>query len=159
MTLAVMACQRAPVQPAFQYSSDASSRTGLTALADGVLLGNEAGAVVRLDREGRPVWTTRLGREVAVAPVLAGDSVIVGTVVGELACLSLQDGKERWRLGGEPPVLTPPWWTTRGAPSSWWRPTARCTPWRWTPDRRAGSGQPPGLLRRLRRRRLRYPLR
>ncbi|WP_347402494.1 PQQ-binding-like beta-propeller repeat protein [Corallococcus macrosporus] len=103
-----MACQRAPVEAAFQYSSDASSRTGLTALADGVLLGNEAGAVVRLDREGRPVWTARLGREVAVAPVLAGDSVIVGTVVGELACLSLQDGKERWRLGGEPPVLAPP---------------------------------------------------
>ncbi|WP_244239241.1 outer membrane protein assembly factor BamB family protein [Corallococcus carmarthensis] len=108
MTLAVMACQRAPVEPAFQYSSDASSRTGLTALPDGVLLGNEAGAVVRLDREGQPVWTSRLGREVAVAPALAGDSVIVGTVVGELACLSLGDGKERWRLGGEPPVLTPP---------------------------------------------------
>ncbi|MFB1481266.1 PQQ-binding-like beta-propeller repeat protein [Corallococcus sp. RDP092CA] len=103
-----MACQRAPVEAAFQYSSDASSRTGLTALADGVLLGNEAGAVVRLDREGRPRWTTRLGREVAVAPAVAGDSVIVGTVVGELASLSLQDGKERWRLGGEPPVLTPP---------------------------------------------------
>ncbi|NOK19135.1 PQQ-binding-like beta-propeller repeat protein [Corallococcus carmarthensis] len=108
LTLAVMACQRAPVEPAFQYSSDASSRTGLTALPDGVLLGNEAGAVVRLDREGQPVWTSRLGREVAVAPALAGDSVIVGTVVGELACLSLGDGKERWRLGGEPPVLTPP---------------------------------------------------
>ncbi|WP_223643105.1 PQQ-binding-like beta-propeller repeat protein [Corallococcus sp. EGB] len=103
-----MACQRAPVEPAFQYSSDASSRTGLTALPDGVLLGNEAGAVVRLDREGRPLWTTRLGREVAVAPAPAGDSVIVGTVVGEVASLSLQDGKERWRLGGEPPVLTPP---------------------------------------------------
>ncbi|WP_306440915.1 outer membrane protein assembly factor BamB family protein [Corallococcus aberystwythensis] len=103
-----MACQRSPVEPAFQYSSNASSRTGLTALADGVLLGNEAGAVVRLDREGRPVWTARLGREVAAAPALAGDSVIVGTVAGELACLSLLDGKERWRLGGEPPVLTPP---------------------------------------------------
>ncbi|CAM4491000.1 PQQ-binding-like beta-propeller repeat protein [Corallococcus exiguus] len=108
LTLAVMACQRAPVELAFQYSSNASSRTGLTALSDGVLLGNEAGAVVRLDREGRPVWTARLGREVAVAPSLAGESVVVGTVVGEVACLSLEDGKERWRLGGEPPVLTPP---------------------------------------------------
>ncbi|MBZ4335224.1 PQQ-binding-like beta-propeller repeat protein [Corallococcus sp. AS-1-12] len=108
LTLAVMACQRSPVEPAFQYSSDAPSRTGLTALADGVLLGNEAGAVVRLDREGRPVWTARLGREVAVPPALAGESVVVGTVVGEVACLSLQDGRERWRLGGEPPVLTPP---------------------------------------------------
>ncbi|WAS88491.1 MULTISPECIES: outer membrane protein assembly factor BamB family protein [unclassified Corallococcus] len=108
MTLAVMACQRSPVEAAFRYSSDASSRTGLTALQDGVLLGNEAGKVVRLDREGRPVWTARLDREVAVAPALAAESVVVGTVVGEVACLSLTDGKERWRLGGEPPVLTPP---------------------------------------------------
>lgn len=108
LTLAVMACQRSPVDPAFQFSSDASSRTGLTALADGVLLGNEAGAVLRLDRDGHPVWTARLGREVAVAPAVAGDGVIAGNVVGDVVCLALEDGKERWRLGGEPPVLTPP---------------------------------------------------
>ncbi|RKG79755.1 outer membrane protein assembly factor BamB family protein [Corallococcus terminator] len=108
LTLAVMACQRAPVDTAFQFSSDASSRTGLTAVADGVLLGNEAGAVLRLDREGRPVWRVSLGREVAVAPVEAGSAVIAGTVVGDVVCLALEDGKERWRLGGEPPVLTPP---------------------------------------------------
>ncbi|MCY1043813.1 PQQ-binding-like beta-propeller repeat protein [Corallococcus sp. bb12-1] len=108
LTLAVMACQRAPVDTAFQFSSDASSRTGLTAVADGVLLGNEAGAVLRLDRDGRPVWRVSLGREVAVAPVEAGSAVIAGTVVGDVVCLALEDGKERWRLGGEPPLLTPP---------------------------------------------------
>ncbi|WP_370451626.1 PQQ-binding-like beta-propeller repeat protein [Corallococcus sp. CA031C] len=103
-----MACQRAPVDSAFQFSSDASSRAGLTAVADGVLLGNEAGTVLRLDREGRPVWRVSLGREVAVAPVEAGSAVIAGTVVGDVVCLGLEDGKERWRLGGEPPVRTPP---------------------------------------------------
>jgi outer membrane protein assembly factor BamB len=108
LTLTVMACQRSPVEEAFQVSSGASSRTGLTALGDGVLVGNEAGAVVRLDREGHPVWATRLGREVAVAPGVAGDTVIAGTVVGDVVGLGLEDGQERWRLRGEPPVLTPP---------------------------------------------------
>jgi outer membrane protein assembly factor BamB len=77
-------------------------------LDDGVLTGNEAGTVVRLDREGRAVWRVALGREVATGPALAGDSVIAGTVGGELVRLSLADGAERWRLTGEPPVLTPP---------------------------------------------------
>ncbi|WP_233582777.1 type IV pilus secretin PilQ [Corallococcus sp. CA053C] len=108
LTLAVMACQRSPVDEAFRFSSDASSRTGLVALADGVLLGNEAGTVLRLDREGRPVWRVGLGREVAVAPVVAGSAVIAGTVVGDVVCLTMADGKERWRLGGGFPVLTPP---------------------------------------------------
>ncbi|WP_244237488.1 outer membrane protein assembly factor BamB family protein, partial [Corallococcus llansteffanensis] len=103
-----MACQRSPVDEAFRFSSDASSRTGLVALADGVLLGNEAGTVLRLDREGRPVWRVGLGREVATAPVVAGGAVIAGTVVGDVVCLTMEDGKERWRLGGGFPVLTPP---------------------------------------------------
>ena len=108
LTLAVMACQRSPVDEAFRFSSDASSRTGLVALADGVLLGNEAGTVLRLDREGRPVWRVGLGREVAAAPVVAGGAVIAGTVVGDVVCVTMADGKERWRLGGVFPVLTPP---------------------------------------------------
>jgi outer membrane protein assembly factor BamB len=72
------------------------------------MTGNEAGTVVRLDREGRAVWRVALGREVATRPALAGDSVIAGTVGGELVRLALSDGAERWRLTGEPPVLTPP---------------------------------------------------
>lgn len=107
LTLAVAGC-RQPAEPAFRVSTDASSRAGLVALEDGVLTANEAGAVVRLDRGGATVWRIALGREVAARPALTGDSVIVGTVGGDLVRLSLADGSERWRLTGEPPVLTPP---------------------------------------------------
>ncbi len=105
--VALMGC-REPAESIFRYSTDASSRAGLVALEDGVLTGNEAGTVVRLDRSGRAVWRVALGREVATRPALAGDSVIAGTVGGDLVRLGLPDGSARWRLTGEPPVLTPP---------------------------------------------------
>jgi outer membrane protein assembly factor BamB len=98
-------CQRQP-ERVFEFSTDASSRAGLVALEDGVLVGNEAGALVRLDRRGEPVWRVKFGQEVAARPAVSGDSVLVGTVGGELARLGLADAAERWRLTGEPPVLT-----------------------------------------------------
>ncbi|MFP2904674.1 PQQ-binding-like beta-propeller repeat protein [Pyxidicoccus sp. 3LFB2] len=108
LTLVAAVGCREPADTAFRHSTDASSRAGLVALADGVVTGNEAGAVVRLDRSGRLVWRVALGREVATRPALAGDSLIAGTVAGDLVRLALADGAERWRLTGEPPVLTPP---------------------------------------------------
>jgi outer membrane protein assembly factor BamB len=101
-----LACQK-PAEHVFHASSDASSRSGLVVLEDGVLLGNEAGAVVRLDRGGKPLWRVGLGREVAARPTVSGDSVIAGTIAGDLVRLSLAEGQERWRLTGQPPVLTP----------------------------------------------------
>ncbi|WP_224241659.1 outer membrane protein assembly factor BamB family protein [Hyalangium gracile] len=99
------ACQRA-TEPVFTFSTDASSRAGMVALEDGVLVGNEAGALVRLNRRGEQVWRVKFGQEVAARPTVVGDSVIAGTVGGELARLGLADGADRWRLTGEPPVLT-----------------------------------------------------
>jgi outer membrane protein assembly factor BamB len=78
----------------------------MVALEDGVLVGNEAGALVRLDRRGEPVWRVKLGHEIAAQPTVSGDSVIAGTVGGELVRLGLADGAERWRLTGEPLGLT-----------------------------------------------------
>ncbi len=98
-------CQRGP-ERVFAFSTDAPSRAGLVELEDGVLVGNEAGALLRLDRRGEPMWRAKWGQEVAARPTVSGDSVIVGTVGGELARLGLADGTERWRLTGEPPVLT-----------------------------------------------------
>ncbi|WP_224365738.1 outer membrane protein assembly factor BamB family protein [Hyalangium versicolor] len=98
-------CQR-PTERVFAFSTDASSRAGLVGLEDGVLVGNEAGALVRLTRSGEPVWRVKFGQEVAARPTVAGDSVVAGTVGGELAKLGLADGTERWRLTGVPPVLT-----------------------------------------------------
>jgi outer membrane protein assembly factor BamB len=99
------ACQRA-TEPVFAFSTDASSRAGLVALEDGVLVGNEAGTLVRLNRRGEAVWRVKFAQEVAARPTVSGDSVIAGTVGGELARLGLADGADRWRLTGEPPVLT-----------------------------------------------------
>ncbi len=107
LTLVAAVGCREPAETAFRYSTDASSRAGLSALADGVVVGNEAGTVVRLDRDGRVVWRVALGREVATRPARAGDSIIAGTVAGDVVRLALADGAERWRLTGEPPVLTP----------------------------------------------------
>lgn len=105
--VAAMGC-REPAKSDFRYSTDASSRAGLVALADGVLTANEAGTVVRLDRSGRVRWRAALDRDVATRPALLGSSVIAGTVAGGLVRLSLEDGAELWRLTGEPPVLTAP---------------------------------------------------
>ncbi|AGC42977.1 putative lipoprotein [Myxococcus stipitatus DSM 14675] len=107
LTLVMAVGCREPAETAFRTSTDASSRAGLTPLPDGVLTGNEAGAVVRLDPSGGIVWRVALGREVATRPVVAGDSVIAGTVAGDLVRLALSTGTEQWRLTGEPPVLTP----------------------------------------------------
>jgi len=101
----VAGCQR-PAERVFEFSTDASSRAGLVALGDGVVVSNEAGAVLRLTRSGEPLWRVKFAQEVAALPTVAMDSVFVGTVGGELASLALPDGAERWRLTGEPPVLT-----------------------------------------------------
>ncbi|HYO58776.1 PQQ-binding-like beta-propeller repeat protein [Archangium sp.] len=104
---ALMAACRQPTDKLFTFSSDAPSRAGLVLLEDGVLMGNEAGRLLRLDRQGEPVWRVELGREVAARPTVSEDSVLVGTVGGTLVSLALADGSERWRLTGQPPVLTP----------------------------------------------------
>lgn len=98
-------CQRGP-ERVFAFSTDAPSRAGLVGLGDGVLVGNEAGALLRLDRRGEPKWRVKWGHEVAARPTVSGDSVVAGTVGGELVRLGLADGAERWRLTEEPPVLT-----------------------------------------------------
>ncbi|MBF5043827.1 PQQ-binding-like beta-propeller repeat protein [Aggregicoccus sp. 17bor-14] len=104
MLLALAGCKR-PVEQVVAYSSDASSRTGLLPLADGVLLGNEAGALLRLRADGTVLWRAMLGREVAARPAVSGGHVLAGTVGGDLVCVDLQTGAERWRLTGQPPVL------------------------------------------------------
>jgi len=108
LTLVAAVGCREPAKSDFRYSTDASSRAGLVALADGVLTANEAGAVIRLDSSGRVVRRVPLDREVATRPALLADGVIAGTVGGGLVRLALADGTEQWRLTGEPPVLTAP---------------------------------------------------
>ncbi len=95
----------APVERLFTYSSDAPSRTGLTQLDNGVLLGNEAGRVVLLAPDGQVRWQAALGREVAARPAAAKGLAVVATVAGEVVGLSLEDGAEKWRVTDLPPVV------------------------------------------------------
>ena len=95
----------APLIPVFTASGDAPSRTGLTALGDGAVFGNDAGRVIRLDGSGRVVWTVETGAEIELSLVLTEDGV-VGAVSGgdTLVALDADTGHERWRAGGQPPV-------------------------------------------------------
>ncbi|HSP78085.1 MAG TPA: PQQ-binding-like beta-propeller repeat protein, partial [Myxococcaceae bacterium] len=100
------ACQE-PADKLWAFSTDAPARAALVPVEEGVLAANEAGRVFRLARTGEPVWRVELGREVAARPAVSGDSILVGTVGGVLVSLALSDGSERWRLTGQPSVLTP----------------------------------------------------
>jgi outer membrane protein assembly factor BamB len=95
----------APLVPVFTSSGDAPSRTGLTALGDGAVFGNDAGRVIRLDGAGRTLWTIETGAEIELPLVLSEDGV-VGAVTGgdTLVALDAETGHERWRAGGQPPV-------------------------------------------------------
>lgn len=104
-------CHR-PAERLFAYSTDAPSRAGLVAVAGGgVLVGNEAGRLVRLGSGGQVAWAVELGSEVAARPALASteaeEAVVAGTVAGVLVRLALATGEERWRLTHQPPVVAP----------------------------------------------------
>ncbi|WP_225410084.1 outer membrane protein assembly factor BamB family protein [Stigmatella hybrida] len=98
-------CQR-PAERRFEFSANASSRSGLVALEDGVLVGTETGALLRLDRTGKPGWRLRFAQEVAARPVKSSNTVVVGTTGGELVGVEIPTGQERWHLTGQPPILT-----------------------------------------------------
>lgn len=101
-----------PAEKVFAYSTDAPSRAGLVAVAaGGVLVGNEAGRLVRLGRSGQVEWAVELGSEVAARPALASteaeEAVVAGTVAGVLVRLALATGEERWRLTHQPRWVAP----------------------------------------------------
>ncbi|ADO70094.1 PQQ-binding-like beta-propeller repeat protein [Stigmatella aurantiaca] len=98
-------CQR-PAEQRFEFSPHASSRSGLVALEDSVVVGTETGALLRLDRTGRPGWRLKFAQEIASRPVRSGNTVIAGTTGGELVRLETKTAQERWRVTGEPPILT-----------------------------------------------------
>ncbi|HTS82403.1 MAG TPA: PQQ-binding-like beta-propeller repeat protein [Myxococcaceae bacterium] len=94
-----------PLLPVFAASGDAPSRTGLTAIGDGALFGNDAGRVIRLDSGGRARWTTETGEEIEL-PLVVSDDAVVGAVTGgdTLVALDAETGHELWRAGGQPAV-------------------------------------------------------
>lgn len=99
-------CDR-PSAHAWTWSGDGPSRSGLYPLEDGVLFGNEAGALVRLGADGEMVWSAQLGREVAARPVVVGGTAVAATVGGEWVGVALDEGRELWREGNKPVLLLP----------------------------------------------------
>jgi outer membrane protein assembly factor BamB len=95
----------APLVPVFTSSGDAPSRTGLTALGDGAVFGNDAGRVIRLDGAGRTLWTVETGAEIELPLVVSEDGVVAAVSGGDtLVALDADTGHERWRASGQPPV-------------------------------------------------------
>jgi outer membrane protein assembly factor BamB len=107
LALLLLAACGAPVSSLFTVSTGGASRAELVAVEDGVLVGNEAGRLLRLDTRGETLWRVELGREVAVAPTVSANTVVVGTQGGALLAVSLSDGQERWRLTGQAAPLAP----------------------------------------------------
>lgn len=106
LLLVLCACER-PAELSWSWSGEGPSRSGLVALEDGVLFGNEAGALVRLGKDGEVHWRARIGTEFAARPAVVGDTVVAATTGGEWVGVSLATGAGKWRLGGKPPLLLP----------------------------------------------------
>jgi outer membrane protein assembly factor BamB len=105
LSLLLGACS-SPLLTVFVSSGDAPSRTGLSPLGEGAVFGNDAGRVIRLDGTGRVVWTVETGAEIEL-PLAVTDDGVVGVVTGgdTLVALDAETGHERWRAGGQPPVV------------------------------------------------------
>jgi outer membrane protein assembly factor BamB len=87
-----------PLERIFSASGDAPSRSGLTALGEGAVFGNEAGRVLRLGAQGEVVWTAELAHEVRLAPVVLQDTVVATTTGTDVVGLDAATGVRRWRI-------------------------------------------------------------
>jgi outer membrane protein assembly factor BamB len=86
-----------PLEQVFSVSGDAPSRTGLVALGEGAVFGNDAGRVLRLGADGRVLWKAELVHEVRVAPTLVAGTLVVGTAAGDVVGIDASGGTSRWR--------------------------------------------------------------
>jgi hypothetical protein len=67
-----------PLVPVFATSGDAPSRTGLTAMGEGAVFGNDAGRVFRLDAGGQVVWVVETGGEIELPLAVLRSSEATG---------------------------------------------------------------------------------
>jgi outer membrane protein assembly factor BamB len=105
LLLSLIAGCSSPLVTTFTASGDAPSRTGLTALGDGAVFGNDAGRVLRLDGTGRTLWVAETGAEIELSLAVSSDDVVAAVVGGDvLVALDGQTGRELWRAAGQPPA-------------------------------------------------------
>lgn len=91
----------------FTFSTDGATRAGVAPAPGGVVTGNEAGWLSLVSPEGEPVWQVRFDREISARPVVAGETVVAATVVGEWVGVSLAGGAVRWQAKGLGVSATP----------------------------------------------------
>ena len=87
-----------PLERVFSVSGDAPSRSGLAALGEGAVFGNEAGRVLCLGPGGEVLWTAELAHEVRLTPAVIGDTVVAATTLPDVAGLDAATGVRRWRI-------------------------------------------------------------
>ena len=96
LSLLCLGCS-SPLETVFSVSGDAPSRSGLAAVGEGAVFGNEAGRVLRLGPSGAVLWTAELAHEVRQTPAVVGDWVVVATTGGDLVGLDAATGARSWR--------------------------------------------------------------
>lgn len=87
---------------------------GVTARGRLAYFGSDDGRMNAATEAGRLVWRTDLGARTASAPLVTEETVVTGTLAGEIVCVSRAQGEELWRVAtdaGDPvyarPVMGP----------------------------------------------------
>jgi len=81
----------------WEWEGESSITAGLAAKSGLLFMVEENGRLVAFDTGSQtPLWTAPLSSESVVAPLTAGDVVIVQTIDGRLTAFGLKDGVRRW---------------------------------------------------------------
>jgi len=81
---------------------------GVTASGEYAYFGSEDGAVHAVTSEGTLLWSVEVGGKVATAPLVTEQTVVVGTLKGDVCALARADGEELWRVHVGGPVYASP---------------------------------------------------
>jgi outer membrane protein assembly factor BamB len=73
-----------------------------------VIVASLSGKVARLTPAGALVWSRDLGERVYASPLLAGETVILGSDAKRFVALALPSGKTRWELSADGEADTAP---------------------------------------------------
>lgn len=78
------------------FRIDTKVMIGLAADDSQIILAKRSGSVIALDHDGKQLWERPLDAEIATAPQLADDAVLVRTIDGKVLALDHESGSIRW---------------------------------------------------------------
>lgn len=85
-----------------------SSVPGVTADGDRAYFASSSGVIHAVTAEGAVLWEAQVGGEVASAPLVRQETVLVGTLNGRVCCLDRATGELLWSVGVGAPVYASP---------------------------------------------------